>query len=141
MLISYRLGAISPKLVLPALKARADLLGLRLESLETAAADLYFHHADETLPARIGIKLVMGEEPLSEQTAEVLVGWMKERREMMRISPLRHELGNLIVILLGRIMRLKDDAITQDHLTSLESLHERLTVLYQSFDEISVPRY
>jgi len=141
MQLTYRLGAIPPKLILPPLQARADLLGLQLEPLESAAADFYFHLPDESLPSRHGIKLAMGQEPLSEQTVEVLIGWVQERRELMRIPPLRHELGNLIVILLGRIMRLKDNAIAQDHLTSLESLHARLTALYQSFDEVNVPRY
>jgi len=139
--LTYRLGAIPSHMILPTLQAKAELAGLQLEHLESAAADVYFHGVGETPPARAGIKLAMGAEALSEQTAEVLVGWLKERRDLMRISPLRHELGNLIVILLGRIMRLKDEAISQDHLTSLESLHSRLNTLYQNFDEIEVPRY
>lgn len=139
--LTYRLGAIPSHMIIPALQAKAELAGLQLEHLESAAADVYFHEVGETLPPRTGIKLAMGAEALSEQTAEILVGWLKERRDLMRISPLRHELGNLIVILLGRIMRLKDEAISQDHLTSLESLHTRLNHLYQNFDEIEVPRY
>lgn len=141
MQLTYRLGTIPSHLILPALQVKAELAGLQIEHLESAAADIYFYGAGETLPARTGIKLAVGTEVLSEQTAEVLVGWLKERRDLMRISPLRHELGNLIVILLGRIMRLKDEAISQDHLTSLESLHARLSHLYQNFDEIEVPRY
>lgn len=137
MQLTYRLGQIPAAKILPAFESR----GAQLESLESAAADLYFYLDGETLPARTGITVMIGESGLGQETAQILLQWLKERRNLMRVSPLRHELGNLIVILLGRIMRLKDEAISQDHLTSLESLHARLNQLYQSFDKIEVPRY
>ncbi len=141
MKLTYRLGTIPSSTVLPQLISCAAVLGLELEALEAASADLYFHQAQEELPRLSGITQLMGTEVLGEAVAAVLLAWAKERQELMKVSPLRHELGNLIVILLGRIISLREENISAEHLRSLESLHQRLTVLYHDFDAIEVPRY
>jgi hypothetical protein len=141
MKITYRLGQTTSSLIAPALASQATLAGIHLEALESASADLYFHQAHEALPASTGIVQCVGTEALSEAVAAILLAWAKERHELMQVAPLRHELGNLIVILMGRLMRLRQDGTDAEHLTSLQNLHQRLTVLYQAFDRIVVPRY
>ena len=37
-------------------------------------------------------------------------------------------------------MRMKEE-VNPDHIESLETLHKRMTALYQKFDELNVPRY
>ena len=87
--------------------------------MESASADLYFHQTLEKLPQRTGISHLLGTEALSKDTVGILLAWAKERQELLKVSPARHELGNLIVILQGRIMRLRQDAIDDEHLTSV----------------------
>jgi hypothetical protein len=141
MKLTYRLGPIPSSTVLPQLASCAAGLGFEIEALESASADLYFHQAHEALPASTGIVQCVGTEALSEAVAAILLAWAKERHELMQVAPLRHELGNLIVILMGRLMRLRQDGTDDEHLTSLQNLHQRLTVLYQAFDRIVIPRY
>jgi hypothetical protein len=141
MKLTYRLGETSPHLVVPVLQTQAAALGVQLEASESASADLYFYQTDEGLPRMTGIAQAIGAETLHESVATLMLGWAKERQELIKISPLRHELGNLIVILLGRIISLREENISTEHTVSLESLHQRLTSLYHDFDAIEVPRY
>ena len=141
MKLTYRLGPIPSSTVLPQLVACAAALELEIEALESASADLYFHEVQEELPRRTGITQLVGTEVLSEAVTGVLLAWAKERQQLMKVSPLRHELGNLIMILMGRIMRLKKESISPEHIVSLESLQKRLTALYEDFDHLNVPRY
>lgn len=138
MKLTYRIGEASSSLI-SALITQATHVGVQLEVLESAAADLYFHQTQEKLPQRTGISHLLGTEALSNETARILLAWAKERQELLKVSPARHELGNLIVILQGRIMRLRQDGIDDEHLTSLQNLQERLTVLYKVFDCIVIP--
>ncbi len=135
MKITYRQGPI------PSSKLQAGFHNkdVEWELLDSSEAAVYFYQAHETVPINNGIPVLIKED-LNPQTADVLAGWLKERRDLMKVSPLRHELGNLIVILLGRILRLKDENVGADHLASLQKLHERLSALYIKFDEINVPR-
>lgn len=141
MKLTYRLGQIPAPLVLHALEPIAASNGVTLAPLESSAADLYFHQVSEELPKRAGIQLVIDTHPLTNELAATLITWAKERQELMKVSPLRHELGKLVVILLGRIMRLKEESTAPEHIVSLENLHQRLTNLYHDFDRLNIPRY
>ncbi len=140
------------------LEAQARELGLTIVAAESSATDLYFaRHVDET-PSRTGLKIALGSgwsetqlkndgyhfhatHALTASEARLLLAWALERQELRRVSPLRHQLGNLVVILLSRIMRMKNSPDAAEDLAALENLHQRLTDLYKEFDALDVPRY
>jgi hypothetical protein len=74
--------------------------------------------------------------------AKLFLLWCKSVFQMKSVGASRHELANLIVILLGRILRMKNSEpqISEEHLKSLEGLHARLTSLSEDLDKIDVPR-
>ena len=148
---------VSTEKFLPALSEAASSLGVELVAAEDARADFFFYTPQDQLPVRTGLKLAAGKgwtpalchekevqfkigEELHPQAAGMLVAWVKERQMLRAVSPMRHQLGNLVVILLGRIMRMKQGD-GDDHIESLEALHVRMTNLYQEFDGLEVPRY
>lgn len=120
-------------------------------------ADVHFLHAACSVSKRLGFRLAVGDgwseelekqheiqfhlkdAALTAQEAQMLVNWIFDRKELKKVSPLRHDLGNLVVILLGRVMRMKLEATTE-HTESLENLHRRMGELYQKFDDLKIPR-
>jgi hypothetical protein len=60
--------------------------------------------------------------------------------ELKKLSPLRHELGNLLAILQGRLMRMDTPEVPREHFESLLSLQKRLNELYHALEEIQVPK-
>lgn len=138
-------------------KAAADV-GVKIVHAQGESADLHFLSSTDNNTYRTGLKIAFGSGWTSELKvkkhiqlsltqvsfdivhAEILLQWIKERQELRQVSPLRHELGNLVVILLGRIMRMRDE-VNSEHIESLETLHNRMTMLYQKFDDLNVPRY
>ena len=136
----------------------ADELGVKLIQGTGESADIHFISNSDGHSYRTGLKVAFGagwtnelkvkkqiqlsltQEQLDSAHAEILLAWIKERQELRQVSPLRHELGNLVVILLGRIMRMKEE-VKSEHIESLETLHKRMAALYQKFDDLHVPRY
>ena len=143
---------------LPLLTKVASELGVKIMQGSGESADLHFISSSDSNTYRTGLKIAFGhgwtpelkikkhiqlsltQEKLDITHAEILLQWMKERRELRQVSPLRHELGNFVVILLGRIMRMKEE-VNPEHIESLETLHKRMAALYQKFDDLNVPRY
>jgi hypothetical protein len=74
--------------------------------------------------------------------AKLFLLWCKSVFQMKSVGPSRHELANLIVILLGRILRMKNSEpkISEEHIKSLENVHARLTSMSEDLDKIDVPR-
>jgi len=60
--------------------------------------------------------------------------------ELNKLSPLRHELGNLVAILQGRIIRMEDGEVAEEHMESLRSLQKRLNDLYHAMEQIKTPK-
>lgn len=145
------------ELFLPALTAAGEQLRHPISSGTAAEADLQFLHATCPELKRVGFKVAVGEgwsdelrklhevqfhlpaSALSPVEAQMLVNWTFDRAELRKVSPLRHEFGNFVVILLGRVMRMKLEATTE-HTESLENLHRRMGELYQKFDDLKIPR-
>lgn len=136
----------------------ANELGVKIIQDSGESADLHFISSSDSNSYRTGLKIAFGngwtrelkekkhiqvsltQAQLDTAHAEILLHWIIERQELRQVSPLRHELGNLVVILLGRIMRMKEE-VKSEHIDSLETLHKRMTALYQKFDDLHVPRY
>lgn len=142
---------------LPALTSAAEGLQHPLAAGTPETADVHFLHAGCAPEKRSGFKVALGEgwddelrklhgiqfdlpaQALDPVAARMFVNWLFDRVELRKVSPLRHDLGNFVVILLGRIMRMKLEATTE-HTESLENLHRRLSELYQKFDDLKIPR-
>lgn len=83
------------------------------------------------------MKVWLREEQITPEVGEMLVDWALERKQVRGIRPLRHELGNLVVIFLARIDKLRGIA-DADNLDKLENLHQRLDELYRRFESITI---
>lgn len=136
----------------------AGELGVKIIQGTGDSADMHFISSSDSNSYRTGLKIAYGggwttelkikkqiqisltEEQHDRDHAEIILRWVIERQELRQVSPLRHELGNLVVILLGRTMRMRDE-VKPEHLESLDTLHKRLTALYEKFDHLNIPRY
>jgi hypothetical protein len=83
------------------------------------------------------ISLMLKECSLS--ALEVIFAWAHERVQLQLVSPIRHDLGNLVVILLSHIMKL--ESIAPDGAAGLKNLHQRLTELYERVEKVNIPRF
>ncbi len=151
MQVSYQLSAdVDAVKFLPALTEAAQSLQISLVKSTTDVADLYFTSSPAAIAEKTGLKicftetkgadLVLPEKELSSSEALILLSWMKERLTLKVVSPLRHDLANVIVILLSRIMRMKSKK-EDDHIAELEKIHGRFTDLYRKFNDLEIPRY
>ena len=159
MQLTYRLATnVDSEKFLPSLTLAAGLLGVELKESSEFPADLFFFKASEPRFSKTGLKVGVGDgwtpELLAERgvqlrlpdqllapvAAQILLAWIVERQTLRKVSPLRHELGNFVMILMGRILRMKQGD-SEEHLKSLETLHERMLALYQEFDTLELPRY
>ena len=77
---------------------------------------------------------------LSENTLDLILSWHIERQSLEAMREHRHTLGNLIVILLSKMMRLEGKA-PQTEIEGLEKLHSRFSDLYAEFEKINVRRF
>lgn len=120
---------------LPALKEAAARLGYQLTQSEADAVDLCFYLDAEGLRcAQADFILPTGE--WTSATAELLLAWANERRKVALFAGHRHLLGNLLVILQGRVMLMRLNPPEGAHLEVLESLHQRLNRLYEEMAAI-----
>ncbi|MBY0515620.1 MAG: hypothetical protein K2P81_01840 [Bacteriovoracaceae bacterium] len=148
---------VDGKKFLHTLTQAAEKLNIELMPSKTETADLYFYTSKDKYSSQQGLRIAVGswtKEQIKEKYAEfylennlldsvsaqILLSWIIQRQELKKVSPLRHQLGNLVLILLGRIMRMKQND-GDDHIKSLETLHERLGNLYKEFEVLDVPRY
>lgn len=151
MQVSYQFAAdIDSVKFLPALTKAAQTLQISLIKSTSDVADFYFTSEPEVIPETTGLKIAFSEvrgadlvlpvKELSVTEAVILLSWMKERLTFKVVSPLRHDLANVIVILLSRIMRMKSKK-EDDHIAELEKIHGRFTDLYRKFNDLEIPRY
>lgn len=92
---------------------------------------------DEDLVKSKGMNAWPRQEVMSIEVAEMLVSWALERKQVRAIRVLRHELGNLVVILLARISKLQGVA-DQENIDKLENLHHRFDEIYRRFEKIII---
>lgn len=92
---------------------------------------------DDELVKSQGMKAWPRNPEMSVEVAEMLVNWALERKQLRQIRPLRHEMGNLVVIFLARISKLKGVA-DDENIDKLENLHQRLDELYRRFERITI---
>jgi hypothetical protein len=142
---------------LQGLKASALAAGIGLIQTVEDRADIHILASTDPKAPATGLRIAVGEgwgpdlklmraidvylnlESFDQTHAEILLSWIKQRQEMSRLNSLRHELGNLVVILLGRIMQMKSDNIS-NHVDSLQLLHKRMHKLYEELESLAVPR-
>lgn len=73
---------------------------------------------------------------ISEVSIDLLLMWHLDRLKLESIRVHRHTFGNLIVILLSKMMRLEGKA-PKEELEGLEKLHARFSDLYAEFEKIN----
>lgn len=145
-----------PLTILPLLRERAAKLSISLvEGLDAEeGSDLHFFAPDSTYKGRTGLRVALGPgwtadlvksrglhgwiEAETASVVDLLLRWALERQECHEVRPLRHELGNLVVILLARISKLRGQA-DAENMERLENLHQRLNDLYRKFEAIKIP--
>jgi hypothetical protein len=155
--ITYIFAAqLDGKKFLHTLTQAAEKLNLELLPSKEETADLYLSTSKDKFATCQGLKIAVGpwskEElkesewdlfldntPIDAISAQLLLSWVLERQKLKKVTSLRHQLGNLVVILLGRILRMKlNDG--DDHIKSLEALHERMGALYEDFAHLDATR-
>ena len=77
---------------------------------------------------------------ISHTTLELVLRWHEDRKSLESIRIHRHTLGNLIVILLSKIMKY-ENKFSKEEKENLDKLHLRFSDLYTIFESINPKRF
>jgi len=126
-MLTYYFEGNLPRGILVLLEAQAQHLGLTLAEASdlSQGADLHFLAAGTSWKGKTGLRVAWGDgwtqdlinkhairawpsqNEATPQLAHLLLSWANEQKQCREIRPLRHDLGNLVVIFLARISTLR----------------------------------